>query len=59
MPTNAELAAGLLRNAANFFRGVGERNPVVREQMDANAETYERVAELVEKEPTAEMPNPS
>lgn len=51
MTTNAELAASLLRNAASFFRGVGSQNPAIREQMDANAKTYETVATHLEKDP--------
>ena len=33
MPTNAQLAADLLRNAAIFFREVGVQNPPIKEKM--------------------------
>ncbi len=54
MPTNAERAAKLLRNAAEFFRSVGEQNAELSEQMQSNAETYDMVAEWVEKDAGAE-----
>lgn len=54
MPTNAELAAKLLRNAAEFFRSVGEQDDEITEQMRSNADTYDRVAEWVERDAGAE-----
>jgi hypothetical protein len=56
MPTNAQLAAKLLRDASGFFRQVGEQNPPVAEQMNQNAEAYEQVAAMVENDPTGELP---
>jgi len=38
MPTNSELGAKLLVDAASFFRDVGSQNPGVQEQMEQNAE---------------------
>lgn len=55
MATNAEIAAKLLRDAATFFRHVGEQNDPIREQMDSNAKAYEVVAELVENDPAADF----
>ncbi|HSK41488.1 MAG TPA: hypothetical protein VK943_17110 [Arenibaculum sp.] len=55
MATNAEIAAKLLRDAATFFRHVGEQNDPIREQMDSNAKAYEVVAELVESDPAADF----
>jgi hypothetical protein len=55
MATNAEIAAKLLRDAATFFRHVGEQNDPIRDQMDSNAKAYEVVAELVENDPAAEF----
>ena len=52
MPTHAQLAAKLLRDAASFFRTVGEQNPPLKDQMIENAEVFEGVANLVEKDPT-------
>ncbi len=56
MPTNAKLAARLLRNAAEFFRSVAEQNPAVTEDMETNAQTYELVADWVETDPGGETP---
>ncbi len=50
--THAELAVLLLRDAAGFFRNVGEQNPALRLQMNDNAVVYERVASLLEHDPT-------
>jgi hypothetical protein len=55
MATNAEIAAKLLRDAATFFRHVGDQNDPIKDQMDSNARAYETIAELVETEPTAEF----
>ncbi len=57
MATNAQLAAKLLRDASGFFRNVGEQNPQLQQQMDDNAQVYEQVAELVESDPTGELPD--
>lgn len=51
MPTNAEIAATLLRAAAKFFRDVASQNPEVGEQMRTNADTYDTVADLVQNDP--------
>lgn len=56
MPTNSELAAKMLRDAAVFFQQVGEQNPPVAEQMNQNAQVYAQVAQLVESDPTGEVP---
>lgn len=59
MATHAQIAANLLRNAATFFRDIGGQNEELREQMQVNARTYDAVADMVEKDPNAEMPLPS
>jgi hypothetical protein len=51
MATNAQLAAKLLRDAATFFRNVGEQNAPLKEQMNDNAAVYDQVAELLEVNP--------
>jgi len=51
MITYAEMAAKLLRDAAGFFRNVGEQNPPLRDQMNDNAEVYDQVADLLEQDP--------
>lgn len=55
MATHADLAAKLLRDAAIFFRNVGEQNQPLKEQMDDNADVYEQVASLLEANPTGEL----
>ena len=52
MPTHAEIAARLLRDAAGFFRTVGEQNQPLAIQMNENAAVFEQVAALVESDPT-------
>ncbi len=52
MDTNALRAAKLLRLAAEFFRGVGQRNASAADAMEANARAYELVADAVERSPT-------
>ena len=52
MATYAHLAAKLLRDAATFFKNVGDQNKPLKEQMDDNASVYEQVADLVENDPT-------
>ena len=55
MPTHSELAARLLRDAAAFFRTIGEQNQPLQEQMAENANVFEQVASLVEQDPTGEI----
>ncbi len=45
------LAVILLRDAAGFFRNVGEQNVELKEQMFDNANVYEEVAQLLENDP--------
>lgn len=52
MPSHAELAAKLLRDAAVFFRTIGDQNQPLKIQMDENADMFEKVADLVEHNPT-------
>lgn len=53
--THAQLAARLLRDAANFFRTVGDQNEAISEQMSENATVFEQVATLVEQDPTGQI----
>ncbi len=55
MPSHAELAAKLLRDAASFFQTIAEQNPPLKEQMDENADVFVQVADLVEKNPTGQI----
>jgi len=52
MMTHMQLAAKLLRDAAVFFRTIGEQNPPLKQQMEENATVFEQVATLVEKDPS-------
>lgn len=52
MLTHSQLAAKLLRDAAVFFRTIGEQNPPLKIQMDENANVFEQVADLTEQDPT-------
>lgn len=58
MPSHAELAAKLLRDAAAFFQTIAEQNPPLKEQMDENADVFQQVADLVEKDPNGEIEQP-
>lgn len=49
--TPVELAIRLLRDAAGFFRNVGEQNRPLKGEMFDNADVYERVADLLEEDP--------
>ena len=55
MPSHAEVAAKLLRDAAGFFQTVGEQNPSLKSQMDENANVFTQVAGLVESDPNGEL----
>jgi|APSaa5957512493_1039668.scaffolds.fasta_scaffold631218_1 hypothetical protein len=52
MPTHIQLATDLLRNAAKFFKDVGMQNPDLADQMSTNAAAFDRVALLLETDPT-------
>jgi len=54
--THAELAAKLLRDAAALFRNVGGRDILAEERVDAFATLDERVADLVERDPSGRAP---
>lgn len=56
MATHAQLAARLLRDAAAFFRTIGEQNEPLKEQMAENADVFEQVAVMVEQDPNGELP---
>ncbi|WP_119169395.1 hypothetical protein [Algihabitans albus] len=55
MATHAQLAAHLMRGAAEFFRNVGKQNAQLKAEMDQNARTFELVAEQVEADPNGEV----
>lgn len=51
MTTHAQLAARLLREAAKFYRSLGEDNAEVGQRMHEFGSLYEQVADLVERDP--------
>jgi len=53
--THAQLAARLLRDAAQFFRTIGEQNPALTDAMAENSQVFEDVAVLVENDPNGEI----
>lgn len=55
MISHAQMAAQLLRDAANFFRSVAQGNPDVQKQMMEHADVFEEVANLVEADPTGQI----
>jgi hypothetical protein len=55
MSTYAQLGAKLLRDAATFFRNVGNQNEPLKEQMFDNASVYDQVADLLEKNPLGSL----
>lgn len=57
MPTHAQIAAQLLRDAAVMMRTIGEQNAALKDQIDDNALLFEQVADLVEKDPTGSIPD--
>jgi len=54
MPSNAEVAAKLLRDAAGFFISIGQQNPDINPDMEINAKTFRGIAALVESDPEGE-----
>lgn len=57
MPTHAQLAAQLLRDAAMLMRALGENNQQLEERMNENAGVYDQVAMLIERDPTGSLPD--
>jgi hypothetical protein len=51
MATNANLAARLLRDAATFFRSIGQDNPELEAKLAEHAAVFEHAAGLVEDDP--------
>lgn len=54
--THAQIAARLLRDAAQFFETIGQQNPPLADQMQENSRVFSQVADLVENDPTGEIP---
>ena len=54
MPTTSHiaLAVALLKDAAGFFRNVGEQNRPLKHKLFDNADVYDKVADLLDEDPT-------
>jgi hypothetical protein len=55
MTTNAELSARLLREAAAIFRTMTWPDAAIKERVETFSKLFDRVADLVEQDPTAEV----
>jgi hypothetical protein len=55
MTTHAELSARLLREAAAIFRTMSWPDAEIKERVETFSKLFERVADLVEEDPTAEV----
>ncbi|MBU0800213.1 MAG: hypothetical protein KKA05_04335 [Alphaproteobacteria bacterium] len=53
--THGHIAATLLRDAAGFFRTIGEQNKPLAIQMNENAAVFDQVAALVQTDPLGVM----
>jgi hypothetical protein len=56
MPTYAAITVDLLKDAATFFRTLADQNEGVKKEMTENAAIYERMAEMMEKDPRGAAP---
>jgi hypothetical protein len=54
--THAEMAAQLLRGAANFFRSMKTVDQAIERELEANAQACEVMADRVEADPMGEAP---
>lgn len=55
MMSNAELAARLLREAAQFYRNLAGDDAATAETMIEFGRLYDRVADLIETDPTGSV----
>ncbi|MGH1456106.1 MAG: hypothetical protein ACRBDI_04945 [Alphaproteobacteria bacterium] len=49
--SHAELTGRLLKDAAGFFRTLGEQNEPIKDQMEENANVYDQIGDLVSSDP--------
>lgn len=54
--THAEMAAQLLRGAADFFRSMKTVNSDISGELEVNAQTCELIADRVQVDPEGEAP---
>lgn len=55
METNAHVAARLLREAAEFYRTLGQSSPEMKDRMEEFGHLYEQVAGLLDTDPTGAL----
>lgn len=55
--TYSEIAAQALREAAHFYRVVGEQNPHVDDNLQEAAEAFEAIARQLDLDPQATLPD--
>lgn len=53
--TYSDVAAQALREAARFYRMVGEQNPGVQDNLSQAAVTFETLADRLEDDPTGDV----
>lgn len=57
MTTNIQASAHLLKESAKFMRHLASQNPDAAQQLEANAATYEKMAQLLELDPNGSLPD--
>jgi len=55
MATYAQLGAKLLRDAATLFRRLADQNEPLKDRLTENAAIYENVADMLHRNPLAEI----
>ena len=55
MPSHAELASKLLKDAATFFRTLASQNRNIEKQMTDNANVFEKISNLVIQDPYGKL----
>lgn len=59
MPTHAELAGKLLKEAAEFFKTIAKQNPSIGKEMGEQAATFEQMSHLITKDPQGKIEDKS
>ncbi|MCL4678391.1 MAG: hypothetical protein KJ017_07355 [Alphaproteobacteria bacterium] len=55
MPTHAELASKLLKDASTFFRTLASQNRNIEKQMSENATVFDKISNLVVQDPYGKL----
>ena len=53
---HAQMAASLLRGAADFFRSMKSVDRAIERELEANAQACETIADRVESDPSGQAP---